>query len=77
MKVGDLVKHVNDFEDNPWFPFESEEYIAALSELQSQVGVIVSVCSGKNASTHRRVLVQWIDINRQTYENTKYLEVIS
>ena len=76
MKVGDLVKHVNAFEDNPWFPVEPE-YIAALSELQSQVGVIVSVCSGKNASTHRRVLVQWIDINRQTYENTKYLEVIS
>ena len=75
MKKGDLVKYTSAKDANRWIP-RDPEYFEVFAALQSTIGVIISEkidCTGPQ----ERVLVHWLDLNRATYENIRYLEIVS
>lgn len=75
MKKGDLVKYKNAGDANRWIP-RDPEYFEVVAALQSTVGIIISD-RYYEAHNVERFQVHWLDIGRATYENARYLEVIS
>ena len=75
MRQGDLVKYTNSQVANRWIP-KDPEYFEVIAALQSTVGVIISE-KIDHTGPQERVLVHWLDLNRATYENIRYLEVVS
>jgi len=75
MKLGDLVKYRDTDDSERWIP-ASPEYFEVVAAMESTVGVVVSEKILESTGVER-FLVHWLDIGRSTYENARYLEVVS
>lgn len=75
MKKGDLVKYKDNEDLNRWIPREPE-YFEVVAALESTIGVVISD-QKVEANNTTRCLIHWLDIGRATYENVRYLEVVS
>lgn len=76
MKKGDLVKYKDNDDFNRWIPKEPE-YFEVAAALESTIGVVVSDQKVEASFQTTRCLIHWLDIGRSTYENVRYLEVVS